>query len=211
MLFLLLPIFVVALPVFAAFFLRRKLGVSSNLFLLCLLTGTVSIAPAAVVQYFIPPVTSLDIKGILFNVFCRVAFTEESSRFLLLSFFFSLLDSFKKLEKERNASHFTAIGLVAGLGFALAESAAYSANNVQVILLRGFTTAPMHAACGARAGAAVFFMKESPGVSVWRFVTAVVIHGTYNILAVSPGIMRFLSILLVFLALFSAMKQPKDI
>lgn len=199
-----------ALPVFTAFFLRKKLGVPLNIFLLCLLTGAASVVPAAIAQYFIPPISSLDIKSILFNVFCRVALTEESSRFLSLLSFLLFLTSSRKLEKERNVSRFAAMGLVAGLGFALAESAAYSANNIQIVLLRGFTTAPMHAACGARMGAAVFFMRESPGMSVWRFLSAVIIHGTYNILTVSPGIMRFFSILLVFSALFSAIKESMN-
>jgi RsiW-degrading membrane proteinase PrsW (M82 family) len=210
MLFLLLPVFIAALPVFVAFFLRKKLGVSVSLFLLCLLIGTITIAPAAVAQYFIPSSPSVELKGFLFNVFCRIAFTEEFSRFLLLLFFFSFL-TLKRSEGANEAPRSIAMGLVAGLGFALAESAAYSADSVQATFLRGFTAAPMHAACGARVGAAVSFMKKSPALSVGRFLFAVVIHGTYNILVVSPGITRFFSVLLVFSALFSALKERKDV
>jgi RsiW-degrading membrane proteinase PrsW (M82 family) len=210
MLFLILPIFIAALPVFAAFSLRGKLGISASLFLSCLLTGAVSIAPAAVAQYFIPPSLNQNLKGFFFNVFCRIALTEEISRFFLLLLFFLFFKFFKELKRERRAPHFAAIGLVTGLGFALAESVAYSTDNVQTTLLRDITTAPIHAACGARIGAAIFFMRESPELSVWRFLSAVVIHGTYNILAVSPGNTRFLSILLVFLALFSAVKESTN-
>jgi RsiW-degrading membrane proteinase PrsW (M82 family) len=211
MLFLLLPVVIAALPVFVAFFLRKRLGVSVSLFLLCLLIGTITIAPAAVAQYFIPPSPSVDIKGFLFNVFCRIAFTEEFSRFLLLLSFFSFLNTLKRTEDAQDTPRSTAMGLVAGLGFALAESAAYSADSVQATLLRGFTAAPMHAACGARVGAAVSSLKKSPALSVWRFLFAVAIHGTYNILVVSPGITRFFSVLLIFSALFSALKETKSV
>ena len=94
----------------------------------------------------------------------------------------------------------TAVGLVAGFGFAILENAAYGTVHTNVILLRLLAAAPLHGACGARIGSAAVLFPKHPLQALLRFLTAIVIHGIYNSMIVIPGIA---SIAAVFIALFS--------
>jgi RsiW-degrading membrane proteinase PrsW (M82 family) len=213
---LVLLIFISALPGIAAFlwFRRRRVPVPAHWFLLCLLAGALSLPLAAVVQYVIPAAYGIDMKDILFNVFIRIALTEEGGKLLVLLVLFRLRAmSAKRDEADAGFSggsggdqvaRGTAAGLIAGLGFALIESASYGASDMRIAVLRTFTAAPLHGACGARDGAAAALLTRDPRRALWRFSAAVAIHGMYNILAVSPGYLRFLSILVSFVSLLSA-------
>jgi RsiW-degrading membrane proteinase PrsW (M82 family) len=163
--------------------------------------GALAIAPAAVAQQLIPRSEGVGLKDFLFNVFCRVAFTEEFSRFMFILLLLKIRDK---------GSCFGAIGLVVGFGFALAENAAYSVSGMQTALLRGFTAAPMHAACGARVGAAAYLIRESRLLGVRRFLSAVLLHGTYNMLAGGSGVMRVFSVLLALFAFLLAVREATN-
>ncbi|MDR0708429.1 MAG: PrsW family intramembrane metalloprotease [Treponema sp.] len=206
MLFLL--IFISALPAIAAFlwFRRRQFLAPASWFLLCLLGGVLSLPLAAVAQYFIPPATGVVIKDILFNVFIRVALVEEGSKLLIVSLILKISGALLKWE-EKDGDRFTygtAAGLIAGLGFAMIESASYGASDMRIAVLRAVTAAPLHGACGARDGTAAAALKTNPRLAIWRFLSATAIHGAYNMLVVSPGYIRFFSILLSFASLLSA-------
>jgi RsiW-degrading membrane proteinase PrsW (M82 family) len=205
MVVLLLLILISALPVIVAFlwFRYKKFPVPAYWFLLCLLAGALSPLPAAGIQYFIPPAISDSIKSFFFNVFIRIAFTEEGSKLLVL---LPLLWLGNRLLQQgrKNFAYGTAAGLVTGLGFALIEGVFYGASDMRIALLRAFTAAPLHGACGARVGTAAVLFKDNPRLAILRFLSATAIHGTYNILVVSPGYIRFLSILLSFTSLLSA-------
>ncbi|MDR0375089.1 MAG: PrsW family intramembrane metalloprotease [Treponema sp.] len=205
---LFLLIFIAALPVVAAFlwFRRRHFPAPAHWFLLCLLAGVFSLALAAVAQYFIPPATGVAMKDILFNVFIRVALVEEGSKLLVVSLILQISGALlKQEEKDGDSSIYgTAAGLIAGLGFAMIESASYGASDMRIAILRAVTAAPLHGACGARDGAAAAALKRNPRFAIWRFLSATAIHGAYNMLVVSPGYIRFISILLSFTSLLSA-------
>ena len=94
----------------------------------------------------------------------------------------------------------TAIGLVAGLGFAILESAVYGAVDTNVILLRAFTAAPLHGACGSRIGAAAVLFRSNFPQAFLRIVTATAIHGIYNLMVIRPGISSIAAVLIALSA-----------
>jgi RsiW-degrading membrane proteinase PrsW (M82 family) len=92
-----------------------------------------------------------------------------------------------------------ASGLIAGLGFAILESAVYGAVNPVNPLLRIFTAAPLHGACGFHVGTAAIMFKDRPIQASFRFLSAVLIHGLYDFMLIIPGV--FPSIAAVLIAL----------
>jgi RsiW-degrading membrane proteinase PrsW (M82 family) len=210
-----------SIPALAVFFWFRvsRYPFSSIRFLLILLTGAAAFFPALVLQSFFPPDFYIPGRlGLIVQIFLPVALTEEFSRLLVLLVFFYIT---RKIDAGRRSSetihsgvsasvsalagygtviYGSAAGLVAGFGFAILESAAYSAANPGVTLLRLFTAAPIHGACGARVGAAALLFRTHPTQGLFRFLTAVMIHGIYNFMIVIPG---FISIAAVLIALFS--------
>jgi len=94
----------------------------------------------------------------------------------------------------------SAAGLIAGLGFAIIESAVYGASNPGNALLRTFTAAPLHGACGYRVGSSVAMFEERPLQAVFRFLSAVVIHGLYNFMLIIPGFVPSMGAILIALS-----------
>jgi RsiW-degrading membrane proteinase PrsW (M82 family) len=216
---LLLLIFIAALPVLPAYlwFRSRKALVSFFWFFLSLLTGVFSLLIAAVLQFFFnTELVSAEngISGILFSIFIRIALTEETGRLLVLLVFFQFGTRLWKKSSavsddevsERIISFGAATGLLNGLGFAIIETASYGMMNINIALLRAFTAAPLHGACGARVGAAALMFKEKTGYALGRFFSAVALHGMYNLMVSNPGTPRILLILIPFFTLFSSLR-----
>jgi hypothetical protein len=81
----------------------------------------------------------------------------------------------------------------------------YAAADLRIALLRAFTAAPLHGACGSRIGtAAALFGSRPPRAAVMVF-TAAAIHTAYNFMLVSPGILPFFSIPIALAALGSSL------
>jgi RsiW-degrading membrane proteinase PrsW (M82 family) len=192
--FLFLLIFISALPIIPGWFWFRSLKLRGRLFLFSIAAGLVSVLAAILIQsLFFPsvPGTGMDSPGpILFGIFVRIALVEELSRILTLGPLIGRKDGFTA----------SAMGLAAGLGFAVVESALYSVASPGIALLRAFTAAPLHAACGARVGASVGFVRSRPLYSAVLLITAVLIHGMYDFFIIYPGIPSFLSIFIVISA-----------
>jgi RsiW-degrading membrane proteinase PrsW (M82 family) len=214
---LFLLIFISSIPVLAVFIWFRvaKHPFSSVKFSLALLAGAAAVFPALFLQIILPG--SFHVTGrwtLFFEIFIRIALTEELSRLLMLFILFWIYNrigsnktaggdltqpvSFNKFKQA------TAAGLIAGLGFALLESAIYGASNTGVLLLRAFTTAPLHGACGSRVGAAVIMFRENPVQALSRFLTATVIHGIYNFMIIMPGFPSIAAVLIALSALASS-------
>jgi RsiW-degrading membrane proteinase PrsW (M82 family) len=144
----------------------------------------------------------------VFNVFCRIAATEEASRLLVFLILFPLAWNFpRKMSVPAPGSALlwgSAAGLVAGLGFALVESATYGASDIWIALLRTVTSAPLHGACGARIGAAVAGFRDRPIPSLARLITAIAIHGMYNFMILISGVPAIMAILAALCALASS-------
>ena len=199
-----------ALPVFIVFlwFKAKKPQITLPWFLVFLAAGFISLLVAALLQNFFPPLSRSGQDGpgaVFFNIFIRIALVEELSRFVILIFLL------KEGSRRRNMdiSFCGAMGLVAGLGFAMLESAFYGIVDTNVSLLRAFTAAPLHGACGIRVGMAVFILKQCPVRALLLFISAVLIHGTYNMMIVNPALPSILAVLIAFAAFFSPMSFTK--
>ena len=210
----LLAIFLIAsIPVIAVFvwFRLAKYQLSLERFLFALLAGAAAFFPALLLQAFFTFSSFPEGRLALFlQVFVRVAFTEELSRLLLLMIFFWLTSRYNTDEEGGSAfdavKSATAIGLVAGLGFAILESSRFAASdmNTGILLLRAFTAAPLHAACGSRIGAAAVMIRTNPVQAFMRILTATAIHGIYNFMVAMPGLPSIAALLIAFSALFTA-------
>ena len=191
-------------------------------FLLLLLTGAAAYFPVLLLQSIIPAsiVAGRQLSA-LAEIFLRTAFIEEVSRlFVLLIFFFVA----RRIAHSENTGAWrevmigSAAGLVAGFGFAILESVIIGAANAAVIPLRLITAAPIHAACGARTGAAVVMFRAYPGQAVLRFLTAIAIHGIYNSIIIIPGLPAIAAVFIALsalassiLSIHSGMKQKQEL
>jgi RsiW-degrading membrane proteinase PrsW (M82 family) len=205
---LLLLILIAALPVLLLFlwYHMARCPISPGWFLVFLLGGASSMLLALVFQSLIPalpvpPAGRLGTLGpLVFNLFCRIAATEEAARFLV----FLILFPFARIRGQNAILRGSAAGLAAGLGFALVESAAYGASDTGIALLRTVTSAPLHGACGERVGAAAAGLGEGPLPVITRLLSAIAIHGTYNFMIRSSGALAVMAILAALCALASS-------
>jgi len=208
---LLILILISALPVIAVYiwFRLAKYQFSLVKFLFALLAGAAAFYPAIILQRLLAFPMPSGRAVLFYNFFVRIAFTEELSRLLLLFVFFGI-DSIVKPSANSGSISYntvkrgTAIGLVAGLGFALLESAVYGASDTGVLLLRTVTAAPLHGACGSRIGAAAVMFRTNPVQAIFRILTATAIHGVYDLMVVLPGFPAIAAVLIAISALISA-------
>ena len=184
---------------------RIKLPLSLPWFLTALAAGIVSLVIAALAQNFFPfPLLPGSVGSIFLAIFVRIAFIEEVSRL------FTLFPLIKAATPRRDLGFAAALGLAAGLGFAAAENAFYGMANIGIIVLRIFTAAPLHGACAIRAAAALFKFRTQPVRAIFLFLSAVIIHGAYNLIIVSPAIPGFLAVPTALIALFISLPLIKD-
>jgi RsiW-degrading membrane proteinase PrsW (M82 family) len=209
---LLIILIISSIPVILIYiwFRLSKYQFSIVWFLLAMLAGAAAFFPALILQDFLN--FSIYAGGRLeffYHVFIRIAFTEELSRLLMLFVFFMVSRRIMQTSYHENSwsavNKGAATGLVAGLGFAILESATYAASDTGVLLLRAVTTAPLHAACGSRVGMAAVMFRSKPIQSIMRLITATVIHGIYNLMIVIPGLPSIVALLIAFSALASSM------
>ena len=206
---LLVIILISSLPVIAVYvwFRLAKYQFSSYRLLFALLAGAAAFFPALILQDMFTVSFQSNRAALFFNYFVRIALTEELSRLLILIIFFWISS---RITKDGQPFSFNTIkkaaatGLVAGLGFALIENAAYAASDIGVLPLRIIITAAVHAACGSRIGAAAVLLRRSPLNALLRILTATAIHGIFNMMIIMPGISPLAAILLAICALFTA-------
>jgi RsiW-degrading membrane proteinase PrsW (M82 family) len=194
-------IFISSIPAIAAFlwFRLARYPFSMSWFSAALLAGAASFFPALLLQNFLRAgsgIFRLSGKwGLFAEIFVRIALTEELSRFLILLILFAII---RRISEKPVGITANAAGFVAGLGFAILESAVYGASSPGNALLRAFTAAPLHGACGSRVGFSVVLLRERPVHGIFRFLSAVAIHGVYNFMLRIPG--RFPPIAAVLIA-----------
>ena len=215
---LLIIVAVSSIPVIAVYIWFRiaKYQFTLARFLLVMITGATAIFPALILKDLINfNIASGGRAELFYHVFIRIALTEELSRLLMLAIYFFVSGYFAKSIAENAEQAVSAVswskikngaatGLVAGLGFAILESAVYAASDINVLLLRTVTAAPLHAACGSRVGAAAAMLKTNPFQAVFRVLSATMIHGVYNMTISRPGVSSIIGILIAFSALFSS-------
>jgi len=211
---LIILIIISSLPVAAVYvwFRLAKYQLSLIQFLLALLLGAAALFPALVLQDLINfSFSAAGRSQMLYEFFIRIALTEELSRLLMLFIFFwanSLImkeDSINQDLTINKVKKATAIGLIAGLGFSILESARYAAlqMDIGIVLLRIFTAA-IHGACGSRIGAAAVMFRSNPLQALLRILTAAAIHGVYNLMVTMSGISSIAAILIAISALITA-------
>ena len=208
---LLLLILIAALPAIAVFFWFRakKFRVTLRWYLAALAAGIISLSAAALAQNLFPVPGGEILAGlgqILFGVFVRVALVEELCRLVFLAALFRAGSRRAEMEKPFCA----ALGLAAGLGFAVMENAFYGTADINIALLRAFTAAPLHGACGIRAGAAAFLFAKDPARAVFLFISAVLIHAAYNLMIVIPFLPSALAVPVALAAFFASLSFIKD-
>lgn len=185
------------------------------MFLSALFAGGAAFFPAFFLQQLFPAeIWITGRRGLFIQTFIRVALIEELSRLLVLLIFFGILRQIAaKTAGVENAlapesfSTFiqgSAVGLIAGLGFAIFESAAYSVFDANIVIIRALTAAPLHGACGSRVGSAAIMFREHPVQAVFRILSAAAIHGIYNFMIVIPGFPSIIAVLIALSALASA-------
>jgi RsiW-degrading membrane proteinase PrsW (M82 family) len=211
---LLVIILISAIPVIAVYVWYRlaKYQFSPVWFSFSLLAGAAAFFPALLLQNFLKfPIAAGGRLNLFYQFFIRIASTEEISRLLMLFIFFFISGRLAKEGAEQFPSWDTlrkgaAGGLVAGLGFALLETAAYGASNASLsfLVLRAFTAAPLHAACGSRVGAAAVIFRTNPFQSFFRLIIAIAIHGIYDFMANLPGFPSLMSVLIALTAFASS-------
>ena len=196
---LLLLILSALLPLIIVFFRFKagKIQMTLPWFLIAIAAGILSLLAAALIQNLFPNPVKDGLGQLLLGVFIRIALVEEASRLLTLA---PLVRAGNRL-KNTDMAFCAAVGLAAGLGFAAAENASYGMADINIALLRLLTAAPLHGACGLRAGAAVFLFSRTPSRSVFLFGSSVIIHGAYNLIILSPALPSLLSIAIALIAL----------
>ena len=211
---ILILIFISSIPVIIVFIWLRagKYQFSIARFFFALLAGATAVFPALILQRYLA--LSFTVRGraaVFYEFFVRIALAEEISRLIIMIIFFwisGLLkreDGITKNLSFRAINKATAAGLIAGLGFAIIESAGYGAASMDMgLVLRRFFTAALHAACGARIGAAAVLFRTSPIQAIMRIITATAIHGVYNMMIGLPGVPSIAAIMIAVSALISS-------
>ena len=209
---LLILILISSLPVIAVYiwFCFAKYKFSLVRFLFALLAGAAAFFPALILQGLLAISLPSGKAALFYHFFVRIAFTEEISRLLMLFIFFLIDSRVKPADSSGRSISYnavkrgTAIGLVAGLGFALLESAVYGASDTGVLLIRAVTAAPLHGACGSRVGAAAVMFRTNPVQAVFRILTAIAIHGVYDLMVIQSGFPAIAAVLIAIFALINA-------
>jgi RsiW-degrading membrane proteinase PrsW (M82 family) len=210
---LLLLVIITLLPLISVYLWFRisKFPVRLLWFLLALLGGAAALLAAVLIQGLFPQFGGFFTEGFFFKLFIKIALTEELSRCIVLLLFFRLRVLFYRPLPAKPLSLGLVSGLLTGLGFAAVETVSYGTANLGVALLRVFTTAPLHGACGARNGAAVVLYTRNPFRAFIRFFSAVVIHGMYNFMVVRTGFYSFFAVLIALTAAASSIQEIRSV
>jgi RsiW-degrading membrane proteinase PrsW (M82 family) len=209
-----------SLPIWITYLYIKRINPQLNswLFLVALGAGALSMLLGSILQVFMPVLSSGSPISLLYTIFLRNAFSEEAGRFAV--FWILLYIASKTIAGSRTYSRETVIyvGVLAGFSFAMLETLSYGLLDIQLVLIRTLTSAPLHAACASRIGLAVFLFAEnrpenntSHRVSRALFygISAVLIHGIYNLLLLFPSTLAVLPIILAYVALGSALTLAK--
>jgi RsiW-degrading membrane proteinase PrsW (M82 family) len=205
-------IFISSLPIFAAFIWFRiiRFPLTIRWFLGSLATGAAGLLLAGFLQGLFPPLTGIDMGTLLFKLFIQFALTEEFGRLIFIYLFLRIYRRFLNPSPDQFSDTTLpsgpATGFLAGLGFAVIETAVYGAADPGSAFLRAFVVAPLHGACGCRVGLTAASLSRSPFRAFMFFLYAVGIHGMYNFMVINPALPPFFPIILVFAALLSSIR-----
>ncbi len=150
------------------------------------LLGFISVLPAALIEIFIAPflMSSSHLASALYKAFIIAAIVEEGIKFSVIKLFI-----FNRQEFDEVADGIL-YTITVSLGFAFFENLFYSFGSITVLLLRGLTAVPLHAAASGIMGYFIGKSKfESRGYLEIGFLSAVAIHGLYDFFLFYGGIL----------------------
>jgi len=175
-------------------------------FALALPLGFLALALASFLQYLIPRTSEASFLSLLARGFLVIALTEEAARYIAVRAYFLSAGRFRAFfGVPADPKEGVTAGLVVGLSFAMLETAAYAMADPGIALVRIFSAAPLHGACGIRVGFAAQWLGAAPARAVLRFFSAVAIHGVYNLVGSLPVQPWFFSVPLALLAFGAAL------
>jgi hypothetical protein len=205
-----LMILIAGLPVAAGcWYFRAKHTVAARVFLVAMLTGIVAVLLAAGAQLLIAPLSPQpNLQSgtkwvILYTIFIEIASTEELARVLMLALFSRLLKKTIEKDPHNRTALMRTLGMIAGFSFAAVETIFFTMTNPDSGLVRAISAAPLHGACGIRAGNSVLYGKRSAGLSLLSLFFAIALHGIYNFLAQRGGYFPYLGVALAITAFLS--------
>jgi hypothetical protein len=205
-----LMILIAGLPVVAgSWYFRAKHAVSMRVFLAAMSAGIVTVLLAIGAQLLIarlspePTLQSGTKWVILYKIFIEIASTEELARVLMLALFTRLLTKPIEEDPHNRTALLRTFGMIAGFSFAAVETIFFTMTNLDSGLVRAISAAPLHGACGIRAGNAVLYGKRSIGLSLLSLFFAIALHGIYNFLAQRGGYFSYMGVALAVTAFLS--------
>jgi RsiW-degrading membrane proteinase PrsW (M82 family) len=147
----------------------------------------------------------------LYRIFIEIALTEEGAKLLIASILARLLRRLilkAPLARTSGANNFRTFALFSGFMFSAMETVFFSLGNVQTGLLRAISASPLHGACSLRAANAVVSLRRKrTGRAIFDFLTAILLHGLYNLLNERGGISAILAVGLALSALISGIQS----
>ncbi|GHU44609.1 hypothetical protein FACS1894190_16130 [Spirochaetia bacterium] len=213
---LILLLTVSIIPLLCVFIFRRALRITLPVFLPAIAAGIFSLIAAAVTQGILPLAQGGGRLARAYDIFVRIALTEEGFRFLFLLALSAVLK--KHSRPAAVGPPLLACGLTAGFAFAALETAIFAASAADMMVLRLITAAPLHGACGIRCAMAArsLFAPVGGGETVKPRKTggplfyAIALHGFYDTLIVCGGLFTAAAALFAITSLISGCLTIKN-
>ncbi len=182
----------------------------AGIVLFSFILGYFAVLPALLLELALGTVETAEgtFGSMVFRAFVVVALAEEGAKYLAVRLFV-----FRHRKFDGLVDAMVCTG-AAGLGFALFENVTYSFGSPAVVLIRGLTAVPLHLAASGFLG--FFAGRRKPAFALLGLATAVVVHGTFDLLLfVGNGIGFIVIPLLVALvpfliAAFHAARRDDD-
>ncbi|WP_156789668.1 PrsW family glutamic-type intramembrane protease [Gracilinema caldarium] len=187
--------------------------------------GCLSLFIGSMFQLLLPMNTNTTILSLLYSVLVRNAFTEELGRlitFWLILVILPIMGQSRTIPQTFTmyASRDIMIyrGVLAGFVFAMIENISYGLLNLQLVIIRTITSAPLHAACSARIALVVYYgwslgtasqKSKNIGKALFYGISAILIHGFYNLLLLFSAAFAVIPIAIACIALISVLALTK--
>ena len=170
------------------------------LYIKMMLLGALSVLPGVILVTLTTTFLSSGLLSTLFiRPFIAVALVEELIKLSLIAL---ILYRNKRFRTTKDGIYYS---IAIAVGFALAENIIYltgSTGYLKLIVSRSLTAVPIHAICGAYMGYFTGLGKElEKGYFAPALLTALLIHGLYNVLITLNFPYYLFSIILIIISL----------
>ncbi len=155
------------------------------------LLGFAAVIPAVLAEIFLSPFFQggTRLTDSLYKAFLIAAAVEEGIKLLVIRIF---IYNRKEFDEVTDGIVYT---ITASLGFAFFENLFYSFGSLSVLVIRGLSAVPLHAAASGIMGYFIGKSKfQGKGILMAGYLTAVIIHGLYDFFLFFGGVYSFLVI-----------------